>query len=146
MALRFEDGWLVGDDGGDLEDFLKERGADGYPIQDIRHSLCRSCGGTAFEVHGVLDERMVKRICGTCAAEQYIGDSETFWDEDSSYVSACVCGAELFNVAVGFSLYAGDVPGVRSLATAERCVACGRVGSLAEWLLRSTDMTLLDRA
>jgi len=45
--------------------------------------------------------------------------------------------------AVGFSLYE-DGLGIRSVATAERCVACGKISSFRQWMERSGDMSLLD--
>ena len=88
---------------------------------------------------------MVRRTCRACGHQQYIADSENYWDEEQLYISVCVCEEEDFNVAVGFSLYE-DSDGIRSLATAERCLACGKIASLTEWMVRTGDMSLLDRA
>ncbi|MFG2043703.1 hypothetical protein [Dactylosporangium sp. NPDC048998] len=73
-------------------------------------------------------------------------DSEDYWDDDRQRVSVCTCEEELFNVAVGYSLYTDEMGGIRSVATAERCTACGRIGSLVEWMVRTGDMGLLDLA
>lgn len=146
MALRFEDGWHVGDTADDLADVLHINGADGYPIHEVRHCICRGCGWNVFEIRGVTDERVLKRICRSCGDQHYLLDSEDFWDDDRAYVSVCMCEEELFNVAVGYSLYADEVGGIRSVATAERCTACGRIGSLVEWMVRTGDVGLLDLA
>lgn len=57
----------------------------------------------------------------------------------------CVCEEEPANVAVGFSLYA-DRMGVRSLAVATRCTVCGRMGCVAEWMLRAGGLEPLGTA
>jgi ribosomal protein S27AE len=129
---------------GDLDAFLKQHGADGYPVDEIRHCGCDRCGATVFEVHGVIGEQLVRRVCRTCGDRRFIADSGEYWDERQHYVAVCTCDSESFTVAVGYSLYAPDVPGIRSVATAERCVACGQVASLAEWMLRTGDMSLLE--
>jgi hypothetical protein len=67
-----------------------------------------------------------------------------YWSDIDTQISVCVCDEEHFNIAVGYSLYAG-VAGIRSLATAERCVACGKIGSFMSWMVRG-DLRLLDLA
>ncbi|WP_433076888.1 hypothetical protein ACQP1P_33110 [Dactylosporangium sp. CA-052675] len=146
MALRFEDGWYVGDAADDLAEVLLINGADGYPVNEVRHSICSGCGAAVFEVHGVWEERVRKRICRSCGDQHYLLDSEDYWDDDSAYISVCTCEEELFNVAVGYSMYADEVGGIRSVAFVERCTACGRIGSPVEWMLRTGDMGMLDRA
>jgi hypothetical protein len=145
VALRFVDDWYVGDTANDLADFLRESGADGYPVHEVRHSSCDTCSGDVFQVESHIDgSRVVRRTCRRCGGQRYIVDSEDYWDDERAYISVCVCEAEDFNVAAGFSLYA-DGDGVRSLATAERCLACGRIASLREWMIRTGDMTVLDQ-
>jgi len=87
----------------------------------------------------------MRHSCRTCGHLQYVADSEQYWDDDQAYISVCDCEEELFNVATGFSLYGelDDPDGIRSLATAERCLACGTVASLAQWMIRTGDLTLL---
>ena len=154
MALSIEDGRYVGDSAGDpagdsagdLAEFLRQHGAAGYPVDEVRQCVCATCAGTVFEVHGVIDERLVRRVCRACGDRRFIADSGRYWDERRHYVAVCDCESEDFTVAVGYSLYAPGVPGIRSVATAERCVACGQIGSLAEWMLRTADLSLLERS
>lgn len=148
MALGFLDGWYVGDTADDLAEFLRQHGADGYQVHEIRHSACEACRGDVFGVEGSLEDPTVaRRTCRRCGHRQYIADSGEYWDGEQVYVSVCACEEEDFAVAVGFSLYRDSgVAGVRSLAMAERCLACGKIASLGEWMVRTGDMTLLDRA
>src|SRR5262245_41369444 len=142
MALRKVDDWYVGDTPEDVAEFLRESGADGYEVDEVRHSACQMCGGGVFGVEGSLeDPTVVRRTCRACGHQQYIGDSERYWEEEQAYISVCECEEGYFTVAVGFSLYS-DGGGIRSLATAERCLACSRIASLAAWMVRTGDMEL----
>jgi hypothetical protein len=145
VGLRFTDDWYFGDTRDDLAEFLRAWGADGYPVDEVRYSTCVTCAGEVFQVESHLDDaRVVRRTCRRCGRQQYIGDSEDYWDEERAYISVCFCEEEDFNVAVGFSLYQ-DGDGVRSLATAERCTACGRIASLTGWMIRTGDLRVLDQ-
>jgi hypothetical protein len=130
----------------DLTDYLKTHGAAGYPVDDVRHCACHTCGANVFEVHGVIGEPAAKRVCTSCGDHRYIADSERYWNPRNEYVAVCTCDEQAFTMAVGFSLYKPGTDGIRAVATAERCVACGAIDSLAEWMLRTADLGLLDRA
>ena len=145
--MRFVEDRYVGDTAEDLAEYLRQRGADGHPVHEVRHSVCQACGADVFGLEGnLMDSTVVRRTCRACGHQQYIGDSNEYWFDEQVFTSCCPCEEEDFNVAVGFSLYQGGEPGIRSLATAERCLACGTIGTLAEWMVRTGDMTLLDRA
>lgn len=147
MVLRLVDGSYVGDSADDLPDFLRQWGADGYPVHEVRLGSCPACGSAVFRIEGNQhDSTVVRRCCRDCGQVGYIADSQKYWHEEQSYISACQCEEEYFNVAVGFSLYTLGDAGIRSLATAERCVACGKIESLAEWMVRTGDLSLLDRS
>ena len=145
MVLRIEDEWHVGDSSDDLDGFLREVGADGYDVHEVRHCVCAECKGDVFGVDGEADEGSVRRTCRACGNVHYVADSGEFWSEIGIEVRACVCDAEDFNMAVGYSLY-DDLEGIRSIGTAERCVGCGRIGSFSSWMIRGSGRHLLDLA
>lgn len=137
--------WKVGDTAQDLAQFLREEGAEGYDVDEVRHSVCARCGKDVFEVHFLIEEQAVKRICQGCGAERFVADSGDHWHDDYA-ISGCVCdGDDGANLAVGYSLY-GDREGVRALAVASRCTECGRLGYVTEWMVRSGDPDLLEKA
>jgi len=145
MALRMDGDWHVGDGPADLEAFLREIGAEGYDVHEVRHSGCGECGAGVFGVAGDPAEGAMRRTCRECGAEQFVAGSEDYWSEDETQVMVCVCEGEHFDVAIGYSLYPNGA-GVRSLATAERCVACGKIGSFTQWMVRGGELELLDQA
>lgn len=147
MTLRIAGGWHVGDGPKDLAAFLLQEGADGYPVHAVRHSTCGSCGGGAFGIKGSAeDPTLVQRTCRACGSWKGIADSGEYWPDEQAFISACACEEEDFSVAVGFSLYQEPNTGIRSLAVATRCLACGRIGCLAEWMVRTGGLALLDHA
>lgn len=142
--------WHVGDTADDLAEFLRQIGADGYEVDEIRHSTCDACGGSVFGVEGNLEDPAeamfadaARRTCRACEHQQYLADSGEYWSEDRTFISVCVCEEEDFNIAMGFSLYSGGNTGIRSLAIATRCLACGKISTFAEWMVRDSDMALL---
>ena len=137
--------WHVGDGPLDLDLFLQEIGADGYEVHEVRHSVCGTCGGEVFGVAGDPQGGTMRRTCRGCGNDGFIADSAEFWSEIGIHIACCVCEEEDFNIALGFSLYQ-DGLGIRSVATAERCVACGKISSFMQWMVRSGDTELLETA
>ncbi|WP_433593697.1 hypothetical protein [Nocardia sp. CA-145437] len=146
MVLRMDGDWHVGDDAADLDGFLREIGADGYPVDEVRRSVCCECGGGVFGVTGDPEEGTMRRECRGCGAEHFVAGSGEYWSDINTQIQVCVCEEEDFNIAVGFSLYSESVGGIRSLATAERCVACGKIGTFMSWMVRGGNMHPLDLA
>lgn len=138
--------WHVGDDAADLAGFLREIGAQGYPVDEVRHSACSNCGGDVFGVIGDPADGTMRRECRGCGGEHFVAGSGKYWSDINTQIQVCVCEEEDFNVAVGYSLYAESVGGIRALTTAERCVACGKIGSFTGWMVRGGEMHLLDLA
>jgi hypothetical protein len=143
MTLRMDGEWHVGDGAEDLDAFLLEVGAEGYPVHEVRRAVCVGCGGEVFGISGDPVEGAMRRACRGCGVEHFVAGSGDYWSDDEIQILVCVCEEEDFNVAVGFSLYAG-AEGIRSLATAERCVACGKISSFTQWMVRGGEMELLD--
>src|SRR5262245_10244982 len=92
VALRFLNGWYVGDSAEDLDQFLRQHGADGHPVHEVRQSACEACRGAVFGIEGsVEDSTVVRRTCRACGHRQYIADSGEYWDDENVYISTCAC-------------------------------------------------------
>jgi hypothetical protein len=106
------DGWPVGESIDDLAAYSMAQGAEGYHVHEVRLCRCAVCGGQVFGVRGDLEERAVQRICRGCSAVHFIADSGEHWDGMKAAIMVCECDGdgdeEDFNVAVGYSLYAGS--------------------------------------
>ncbi len=117
----------------DLAAFLQRPVPDGYPVDQVRECVCRSCAGRSFEVQVMDEESAARRTCLTCKAREFIADSAEYWDDDApaEYFCGCPCGHEEFAAAVGFSLREdGDV---RWLFVGLRCLDCGLMGVYEDW-------------
>jgi hypothetical protein len=145
MALRMDGDWHVGDGPADLDAFLEEIGAEGYDVHEIRHAACGRCAAGVFGIAGDPMEGTMRRTCRQCDAEHFVAGSGDYWSDEDIQTMVCVCEGEGFQVAVGYSLYPNG-KGIRSLATAERCAECGRIGSFTQWMVRGGEMDLLDLA
>lgn len=123
--------WWKGENVDDLREFLVDFSTGNYRADDIRQSTCGNCGGTVFglEAHG--DEGCARRTCRVCGATAFICDSEEFWDDADTGECACPCGAEDFEVAVGFALI--DSGEIRWIYVSCRCMACGVLGVYTDW-------------
>jgi hypothetical protein len=143
VAIRKVGVWDVSDSPADLDEYLRTQGADGYPVTDVRHSLCSACGGTVFMMRCA--DAAVERTCRACGTVAWIADSKQFWDEEEAAIFVCdQCTDDVVEdcaIAVGFSV-TGD--GVQSLAVASRCANCGRLGCCAEWTLHGGELDLMD--
>jgi DNA-directed RNA polymerase subunit RPC12/RpoP len=144
MVLRMDGEWHVGGEAVDLDEFLREIGADGYPVHEVRHAVCGQCGGQVFGIVGDPAGGTMQRECRGCGSKHFMLGSRDFWSDVDTQISVCVCEEADWNIAVGYSLYTGIV-GIRSLATAERCVACGKIGSFMARMVRG-DMQQIDQA
>ncbi|GIF71708.1 hypothetical protein [Asanoa siamensis] len=142
-----EDGLPRGETFEDLAAFLREPEPGGYPIQEVRECVCRSCGGRSFEVVVAADEGAVRRTCLACGAHDFIGDSDEYWDDAEEHgVCECPCGNETFAAAVGYSLRE-DGEDVRWLYVALRCLSCGGMGVYEDWKISyGPSLHLLDQA
>ncbi|WP_330178833.1 hypothetical protein OHB26_20150 [Nocardia sp. NBC_01503] len=147
MALHMSaDGdWHIGDDPLDLDPYLRELGAEGYAIHEVRHSICENCGTDVFGVSGNPAEGTIRRECRGCGTAHFVADCGDDWNDGSTQPMVCDCDQRDFNIAVGYSLYAAG-SGIRALATAERCLSCGRIESFTGWMVRGRDLRLLDLA
>ncbi|MRH88172.1 hypothetical protein GFY24_12080 [Nocardia sp. SYP-A9097] len=147
MALHMSaDGdWHIGDDPLDLDPFLREIGAEGYSIHEVRHSVCDHCEATVFGVSGDPGAGTIRRECRSCATTHFIAGCGADWSDSHAEPMVCDCGTTDFNIAVGYSMYS-EGTGIRALSTAERCLSCGRIESFTGWMVRGGELHLLDQA
>ncbi|MFF5230740.1 hypothetical protein [Dactylosporangium sp. NPDC000521] len=132
----------------ELAAFLRRPEVGEYPVDEVRESVCGSCGGRRFEVRVMDTAKAARRTCLGCGQHAFIADSLEYWDEDDEVqvVCACVCGEEEFAAAIGFSLREDD-DDVRWVCVGLRCLACGRPGVYEEWLIKwGPSNYLLDHA
>jgi hypothetical protein len=120
----------IGTEAADIDEYLRAYTADSYPVDRIVHSTC-TCGHTAFRMLVDADEGCVQRTCSSCGGSQLICDSAEYWDEAEPEEAVCPCGAEFFEVAVGFSHR--EDGSVKWITVGQRCVKCGVLGSPVDW-------------
>jgi hypothetical protein len=123
--------WWKGENLDDLRGFVIEFTSRSYRADEIRQSVCKGCGGTLFGLKVDDDEGCAERCCRGCGEREFIADSEEYWEDATPGDAACPCGAEDFQVAVGFSLIeSGEVSWI---SVGCRCVACGVLGVYVDW-------------
>jgi hypothetical protein len=124
--------WWKGSEAADLDAFLRHYRAGGYRPNRFVHVAC-SCGSTRFRIHVDTDEGgVVGRECEGCGEQHLMLDSEEQCGENPELEEcACPCGAEVFELAVGFA-HRPD-KSVKWVAVAGRCCACGILGTYEHW-------------
>lgn len=133
-----------GTEAADLEPFLRDYEAGGYPVTRVVQARC-GCGATRFEVSLSDDGDAVSRACARCGEEVRMLDSAEHWDEDGEHDEcACPCEGEVFEAAVGFALR--EDGSVKWVSVGLRCVECGILGTYADWKIDyEPSAGLLDR-
>jgi hypothetical protein len=122
--------WWKGADFADLDEYLRQLHADGYPVGRVLQSVC-ACGRRTFRLEAEPDEGGARRTCVTCDASAFIGDSADYWDEGEPQPIVCPCGSALYEVGVGFAFREdGDV---RWISVGVRCTACGVLSGPVDW-------------
>jgi hypothetical protein len=121
-----------GTDAADLDAYLAEFQAGGYPVSVTVHPGCGSCGKTTgFFVLLDDDEGAAVRVCADCEDEVEMLDSADQLASCELGEATCPCGADQFDVAVGYSLL--DDGEVRWVSIGLRCRADGRLGVYTDW-------------
>lgn len=121
----------TGTNASDLDDFLREAMADGYPIGPVVHAECTACAATVFSL--VFDgvEGYAERRCLSCHDEWVMLDCADYADEADPARAACLCGEQAFEIAAGFSPHPDGE--VRWVTIAMRCVACAMLDVHLDW-------------
>ena len=130
MTIDKSGEWWKGTEFGDIDEYLRDITADGYPADEIIQSVC-TCGQTVFQLEVDDTEGCARRTCAACGTQTLICDSEEFWDEAESVEVVCPCRGLRFEVGVAFSKYEGG--DVRWITIGRRCVECGVLGSPVDW-------------
>jgi len=123
--------WWKGTNASDLEAYLDEYTADGYPIERFVLAKC-VCGSELFVVDADDTEGAASRTCVACGNQTFIVDSGEYWEDAEPERCACPCGNEQMNVGVGFALRE-DGGDIRWLYIGCRCSTCGVLGCYADW-------------
>ena len=137
------DAWR-GEDAADLAQYLQEFEAGGYRVGRVVAAGCPGCAGRVFRLSTDADDGCAERTCPECGKSVLMLDSEDYWEGAAPEEVRCRCGADLFEVAVAFSLRAnGDV---RWVSVGMRCTGDGVLGCCADWKIDySPSCDLLDR-
>jgi hypothetical protein len=137
------DAWREEDAAG-LALYLQQFEAGGYRVGRVVAAECPGCAGRAFRLRADADEGCAERTCAACGKSVLMLDSEDYWEGAAPEEVRCRCGADVFEVAVAFSLRAtGDV---RWVSVGMRCTSDGVLGCCADWKIDySPSADLLDR-
>jgi hypothetical protein len=130
MAIDSSGTWWIGTETADLDVYLRDFTAASYPADRFVHARC-ACGSDRFAL--AAGEDCAQRTCVACRAAHLMLDSAEYWDdaEDEPDEAACPCGAEVFELAVGFSHR--DDGSLKWVSIGCRCVACGILGVYVDW-------------
>ena len=123
--------WWRGTEAADLDEYLREFSADGYPVGSVVHASCAHCGSDRFALLADDEAGCGGRRCASCGDLHWMLDSAEYLEEAELEEAQCPCGGELFEPAVGFALR--DTGEVRWVYVALRCVADGVLGVYADW-------------
>ena len=132
MAIDTTGKWWIGSEPTDIQGFLEAYTEEEYPATEFRLAKC-SCGSIDFNLEADDAEGCAKRTCTKCGAEDFICDSEEYYEDADPEKWKCVeCKSKSTNVGAGFSLY-DDKSAVRWLYVGVRCSKCGILGCFAGW-------------
>ncbi|WP_220500131.1 hypothetical protein [Thermomonospora cellulosilytica] len=131
MAMDISGEWWRGENAADLAEYLEELAAGGYRVDRTAEAVCTDCDGRSFRLRADPLEGAVERTCVGCGQVLRMLDSGDFWEDAEPEEVVCPCGADVFDVVVGFSLHADDE--VRWVSVGVRCITDGVLGCCADW-------------
>ena len=114
----------------DLATYLRGITEQGYPARIVLQSSC-GCRGTTFRLEADDTEGCAQRTCTACGTQAFLGDSDEIWNESEPEWIHCLCGAERFELGVGFSFAENEE--INWLTIGSRCVECGLMDSPVDW-------------
>ena len=123
--------WWRGDGFDDLVEYIRVYSAESYAAERVIQSRCESCGSTTMRLRFDDEEGGAERLCASCGTARLLLDSDDYWADATPDDAACPCGAEEFEVGVGYALR--DDGDVRWAYVGGRCVACGVLGVYTDW-------------
>ena len=130
MVIDKSKTWWTSDSASDIETYLREFTADGYPAADAIQAVCAGCGCREFNLRLDDEEGVAERTCSEYGTVFVMLDSADYLEDAELEDAACPCGNETFNVAVGFSRDDGEV---RWIYLGLRCTKDGILGCYADW-------------
>jgi hypothetical protein len=116
----------------ELDTYLRDFRAGGYPVAHVREVVCAACSGRTFSVLVDVDEQGSAVTCEACGEQVAIADSEEYLDEAELEECQCPCGGESFAAAVGYAL-TSDATDVRWISLALLCRSDGQIGVYTDW-------------
>jgi hypothetical protein len=132
MTLTMRGKHSYGTDQADIcSEISRYSSANGYLAEYFASASC-ACGCSTFSLMLDDNEGAAVRKCSSCHTKHPIGDSEDYLDDAELEECACPCGAELFEITVGVSLYT-DSEDVRWLYLGCRCPNCGLTAVYGDW-------------
>ncbi len=115
----------------ELDAYLRQYRAGGYPVSRVERSVCAACGGTEFRLWVDDEAGYAARRCEACEDEFVMLDAADVADEEDGDEAGCPCGGETFEIAVGYALCNdGDV---RWVSVGMRCLTDGACGVYTDW-------------
>jgi hypothetical protein len=140
MVLRVVGGVRTGEDTEDLRDFLSSL-PSGPKVHETAMLACDNHGDerpTWAYVEADAAVGTARRRCLQCATNTWLLDSEQRWE--FPHMWACgSCGQSIAEVAVGLSMPDGDH--VEWVVVGARCVECGRIDGLTDFVLPGTPVS-----
>ena len=140
MVLKKVAGARKGEDAEDLRSWLTE--LDGSP--EVHETVVLACAQHGDErptwayVEGNASEGIARRRCLACATTVHLLDSEPRWTHPPMF--ACRgCGQSIVEVAAG--LNAPDGEHVEWVVIGLRCVECGRLSGLTDFVVDSLPLS-----
>ncbi|MGS2617118.1 hypothetical protein ACVCAH_21725 [Micromonospora sp. LZ34] len=131
MAIDGPGRWRAGTASAELDTYLRQFAAGGYPVARVVHAACVRCGGSDFGVRVDDDPGYAERTCHACGDRSLLLDAADVAEDADPGDAACPCGGERFDVAVGFALREDGE--VRWVSVGLRCTADGVLGVYADW-------------
>ena len=132
MAIEQIGQWWYGGEARDIEAYLRALTVTGRRVNEVRPVLC-VCGSSLFHLDYAPEAEGARRICVLCRNAQFIGNTQEFWEEETTARLVCtVCNSQEFNLAIGFCLDE-ERRGVQWLYVGERCAWCHVLGSCPDW-------------
>lgn len=125
--------WWTGSGPAAIAEYLRENAAEGYAVDHVADSVCVPCDGRTFRLTiNALSNDGAHRTCVRCGSSAFIADSEDYWEEEEVERVVCPCGADIFEIAVGFALREAK-DDVKWISVGTRCIADGVLGTPVDW-------------
>ena len=138
MTMSIDDSgeYWIGSEAADLDEYLRAYSASDNLVDRIVHPKC-ACGNATFRVRVDSEEGCAQRICSTCESERLVCDSGEHLNDADPEEGICPCGANVFELAVGFS-HRKSGGALKWITLATRCTQCGVLGAIVDWKIDYT--------